>query len=72
MIYIKQTPTGAKAHFEGDFPDLVCDLVIAYKIVEMRGLSLGVSVPRLVDLISDSEYIEQLAKRYEEQHSPYR
>ena len=65
MLYVKQTPTGVNAHFEGDFPDLVCDLVIAYKIVEMRGVALNINVPRLVDLIGGDMYIDKLAREYE-------
>ena len=65
MIYIKQHQTTVKAEMEGDFPDLVIDLAIAYRILSARGAALGIDVARLVEALGNADYIAQIAEEYE-------
>lgn len=67
MIFINQKDNNTVTmKIMGDIPDLICEIAVAYKTVELRGAAMGINVPRLVDLMCDNEYIGKIARQYQQ------
>ncbi len=66
MLSIRQGENSVTIKLNGEFPDLICDLAVLYKIIALRGAAMNIDVPRLVERMTGNRHIERIAQDYRE------